>query len=154
MRKQKEYSTLKVQQEMLKAYYKDYNSASGYGMIKLPCGDSWYIYKGIAMYKADKVLLTNIRSFEIYNLIHELEILREPLEILNIHVPITDNYDKKLIYLKDKYDNEHKLDFNLFNVVNLDPYKCQLFTNDKGKSNIVAVRTEESELLAGIMEVK
>ena len=152
MRKQKEYSTLKVQQEIIKTYFKGETYCVGFAECKMPCNETWYMYKAIALYKAEKPMLNNLREVNCEHLINDLGKASNMLSMNEISY-VTDG-SKLMIKLSDKSGFEHKIDKKLLDIVNLDVYHCNFYVLALGKPGIVAVRTEEGELIAGIMEVK
>lgn len=166
MKKQKEYSTLKVQQEMLKAAYNDKQGVvyawdeARWLYDKKYDTDRWFIYKGVALYRSDKTLLNltiHFKQMKIQELLHTLSDASNELE-LKYGAPIlqlnSDNKRHEMIILEDEKCNEHKIDKKFLDLVNLDPFTCQYYVPEVGMNGIVAVRDEYGFLLAGIMEVK
>ena len=162
MRKPKIYSTLKVQQEMLKDTYNDKK-----GVVyawdearqlydKKYNTDYWFVYKGVALYRSDKTLLNlpvHFKQMNIQNLLHDLSDAINKLDF-QYKVPITIDNKHEMIVLVDEKHNNHKIDKKFLDIVNLDPFTCQYYITEVGKNGIVAVRDEDGFLLAGIMEVK
>lgn len=155
MKRPKIYSTLKVQQEMLKDAYNEkkgvvyaWDEARWLYDSKYDI-DEWFIYKGVAIYRADKTLLnliTHFKHMNIQNLLHDLSDAYNKLDF-QYKVPITvDNKHEK--------HNNHKIDKKFLDLVNLDPFTCQYYIPEVSKNGIVAVRDADGFLLAGIMEVK
>ena len=152
MKKQKEYSTLKVQQEIIKTYFKGETHCVGFAECKMPCNEIWYMYKAIALYKAEKPMLNNLREVNCERLINDLGQASNMLSLNEISY-VTDG-SNLMIKLSDKSGFEHKIDKKLLDIVNLDVYHCNFYVPALGKPGIVAVRDADNKLLAGIMEVK
>lgn len=158
MKREKYYSTLKVQQEMLKDTYNGkrgtnyayYESRWFYdGKFE---DDVWFMYKGVALYRSDNTLI-NILKYKKMNLeqiIHDLSDNFVKVKVDNI---ISVDNKKELIILLDDENMQHKIDKKFLDVVNLDPNKCKFYIKENSKHGIVSVRDEEKTLLAGIMEV-
>lgn len=162
MKKPKIYSTLKVQQEMLKAAYNEKQgvvyawSEARWLYDKKYDNDEWLVYKGVAIYRTDKILLNLTAHFRRMNIDTLLHTLSDALNKLEIYIATVsaDNRKDTLMILKDEKGNEHKIDMKFLDLVNLDPFTCQYYIPEVGKNGIVAVRDEDGFLLAGIMEVK
>ena len=162
MKKLKIYSTLKVQQEMLKDTYNEkkgvvyaWDEARWLYDEKYD-NDEWLIYKGVAIYRLDKSLL-NLKAYfkpmNVQELLHSLSDAYNKLDF-QYKVPITVDKKHEMIVLVDEKHNNHKIDKKFLDLVNLDPFTCQYYIPEVGKNGIVAVRDKDGFLLAGIMEVK
>lgn len=162
MKKPKIYSTLKVQQEMLKAVYNEKQgvvyawSEARWLYDNKYDNDEWLVYKGVALYRLDKSLLNLHVHFTRMNIDNLLHILSDAYNKLDFqyNVPITVDNKHEMIVLVDEKHNNHKIDKKFLDLVNLDPFTCQYYIPEVGKNEIVAVRDADGFLLAGIMEVK
>ena len=165
MRKPKIYSTLKVQQEMLKDTYNEKKGViyawdeARWLYNKKYDNDEWFIYKGVALYCSDKTLLNlplHFKKMNIQNLLRDLSDASYKLELNydNSILELSNNKIHEMIILEDIKGNEHKIDKKFLDIVNLDPFTCHYYIPEVGKNGIVAVRDEDGFLLAGIMEVK
>lgn len=162
MRKPKIYSTLKVQQEMLKDTYNEKKGVvyawdeARWLYNKKYDNDEWFVYKGVALYRSDKTLLNlpvHFKKMNIQNLLRDLSDASYKLDF-QYKVPINIDNKHEMIVLVDAKHNNHKIDKKFLDIVNLDPFACHYYIPEVGKNGIVAVRNEDGLLLAGIMEVK
>lgn len=160
MRKQKEYSTLKVQQEMLKAMFKtvapvgpnsildkkDFTVFSDEECI------NWVTYKGIAIYRLENqaIEINRLPYLRIGDMLNEINKYNKKLEFKCFRV----DEQNRLIALFEVGNVIHKLDNRLMDLVNINTQNYTFYTSSDKKSIIVAVRDADNRLLAGIMEVK
>ena len=160
MKKKKEYSTLKVQQEMLKAMFKTDASVGPNSILDkrdfTVFSDeeciNWITYKGIAIYRLENqaIEINRLPFLRIGDMLNDINEYNKKLEFKCFRV----DYQNRLIALFEVDDTIHKIDNRLMDLVNINTQDYTFYTSSNKKSIIVAVRDAENRLLAGIMEVK
>lgn len=160
MRKQKEYSTLKVQQEMLKAMFKTVDTVGPNSILNVKdftvFSDeeciNWVTYKGIAIYRLENqaIEINRLPFLRIGDMLNEINEYNKKLEFKCFRV----DEQNRLIAHFEAGNVIHKLDNRLMDLVNINMQDYTFYTSSNKKSIIVAVRDADNRLLAGIMEVK
>ena len=160
MKKKKEYSTLKVQQEMLKAMFKtdapvgpnsildvkDFSVFSDEECI------NWVTYKGVAIYRLENqaIEINRLPFLRIGDMLNEINEYNNKLEFKYFQA----DDQKRLLAYFEAQNVIHKLDNRLLDLVNINTQDYTFYTSSNKKSIIVAVRDVDNRLVAGIMEVK
>lgn len=160
MRKQKEYSTLKVQQEMLKAMFKTIDTVGPNSILDKKdftvFSDeeciNWVTYKGIAIYRLENqaIEINRLPFLRIGDMLNDINKYNEKLEFKCFR---TDEQNR-LIAIFEANDVIHKIDNRLMDLVNINTQDYSFYTSSDNKGIIVTVRDVANRLLAGIMEVK
>ena len=160
MKRQKEYSTLKVQQEMLKAMFKTVATVGPNSILDVKDFSvfsdeeciNWVTYKGIAIYRLENqaIGLNRLPFLCIGDILTALNEYNKKLEFKCFRV----DEQNRLIALFEADDVIHKIDNRLMDLVNINTQDYTFYTSSNKKDIIIAVRDAENRLLAGIMEVK
>lgn len=153
----KYYSTLKIQQEWVKAMCKDYYPPKKDFLWFNSDDENMNIaYHGIAIYHLPKLEL----AINICDVTDEWSGGRTILDNLsNASVSLTYKETKlkdkrALVYFESEDGSMHCIDKKFLDIVNIEVENYRFYCEDSKKQNIVFITTEAGTFIAGIMEVR
>ena len=153
----KYYSTLKIQQEYVKAVCKDWQEPRDINWIDGKDGEIWLVYHGYAIYRVFRdELAINIKDRKPKmsdSLLDNLnDIVSNGYSLKYIRTELTGD-KKELVIFEDESGMEHYIDNKFLNLTNFELSEYSFNIKQKGKVGIVAVINEHNELMAGICEI-
>ena len=151
----KYYSTLKIQQEWVKAYCKDNKPTNDLLWFNRAKDGLNIVYHGVAIYYLPQWEL----AINIYDEKDEFKggskILEDMAEFDNAltfnRIEVKDK--RELVYFDGADGSKHCLDKKFLDLVNIEIPEWRFYCKDS-KQNIISIVNDMGEIIAGIMEVR